>query len=254
MVLELLILILIALGLCLMVYRGAIHEFQILQREYVPNNNWGELISEQLPIVIRGLPKSWQGVWSHAKTANKTWSLMVKDKAGKKFRTTWANWVNDRKHTPASMDEISDVAKLQTAVEFWHLEGFKHWSWLPAQRPSANVLGPAEYIGLTRTVPEYTAIVATDGAPLEIWLAHEGAIPSNVVNELLRKDPWNQTTDNIPWISEVKYVEIKLRPGNAVVIPRHWYYALRPSEANDAWYWTAPFHSPISWMVSKVRN
>ena len=242
----------LVIGLLVMAYRGAIHEFQILQRDYAPDTDWNELIKEQLPIVIRELPKPWLGNWTRAKTEQKTWVLQVHDAQGQQFRTTWAHWLTSRQHTPTNMPEIGAVAKLQTALEYWHIAGFRHWSWLPAGIPVPAVIS-TDTEGIRKTVAEYTAIVATDGVPIDMWIAHEGAIPATVASDLEGKDPWIQTSDTIPWIGEVKFVEIKLRPGNAVILPRHWWYALKSSEHADAWYWTGYFHTPISWAVSKIK-
>lgn len=254
MVLELLFLGLLVLALCVLAYRGAVHEFQILQKEYSADMEWSEILSEQLPIVIRNLPRSWLGIWSKQKTENKTWLVTVRDPAGKKFRTTWNHWINTpNKPKPLNMDEIRDVSKLKTNLQNWYTDGFRRWSWLPlVSNPCPEIFSNNEVQGVEKTTAEFKAIVATDGRPLELWLAHEGAIPEKVADELLGKNPWIQTTNEIPWIGEVKYIEIKLRPGNTVIIPRHWYYAVRQEEGDDgdSWFWTADFHTPVSRLVS----
>ena len=56
MVLELAFLVLLIVGLCALAYRSAVHEFQILQKDFTEENNWSELLSEELPLVIRGIP------------------------------------------------------------------------------------------------------------------------------------------------------------------------------------------------------
>lgn len=255
MVLELLFFILLVFGICVLAYRGAVHEFQILQKEYSPDMEWSELLGEQLPIVIRNLPRSWLGNWTQQKTEHKTWLVTVRDPSGKKFRTTWNHWLQTQDApTPVNMDEISSVSKLGTNVQNWYADGFCRWSWLPsaAIKVHPHIFTQQDIKGVNKTTSEFTTIVSTDGSPLELWIAHEGAIPDNVSYELLKKNPWIQTTKEIPWIGEVKYIEIKLRPGNAVVIPRHWYYALRQEEGTEgrSWFWTSDYHTPISWLAS----
>jgi hypothetical protein len=255
MILELLFLALLVFGICILAYRGAVHEFQILQKEYSPDVEWSELLGEQLPIVIRNLPRSWLGAWTQQKTEHKTWLLTVRDSAGKKFRTTWNHWLRTpNRPTPLNTDEICDVSKLKGNLQNWYTDGFRRWSWLPMAHPQPTILSN-EVQGVEKTSAEYTAIVSTDGRPLEVWLAHEGAIPASVSDELLTKNPWIQTTQDIPWIGEVNYIEIKLRPGNALVIPRHWYYAVRQEEgAGDSWFWKADFHTPVSRIVSSLQQ
>lgn len=255
MVLELLFLGILILGLCVVAYRGAIHEFQILQKDYHPDNNWSELLSEQLPIVIRSLPKHWLGNWSLAKTENRSWSLLVRNPHGKRFRTTWAHWLKEGTDTnrPENMDELAEAARLHETVLNWATEDCRRWSWLSSALPTPYVLYSSR--GLTKTTAEYTVIVATDESPLELWIAHEGALSDKVVRFLDGRDPWIQTSETVPWISTVKYIELILRPGNAILLPRHWWYALRPTTTGDrSWYWQSEFHTPISWIATKLRG
>ena len=256
MILELLFLALLVFGVCLVAYKGAIHEFQILQKTYSPDQEWSDVCSEQLPIVIRDLPRPWLGMWTRQKTEHKTWLITVRNTDGKKYKTTWNNWLNtpSPRPVPLNMDEIAEVAKLQSTLGHWRDDGFRRWSWLPSGAPTPAIYNTSDIQGVQKSRAEYTAIVSTDGTPLELWLAHEGAIPDAVAEDLMGKDPWIQTTDEIPWIGEVKYIEIKLRPGNAVLIPRHWYYAIRTAGEGDAWFWQGAFHTPVSWVVNRVAS
>jgi hypothetical protein len=259
MVLELLFLALLIFVLCVFAYRGAVHEFQILQKEYGPEIDWSEVLGEGLPLVVRSLPKSWMGGWTHQATKQKSWVVYVRapDRPNKRLRTTWSEYIQETNTARPVIDnpqEIARVARLPHAFENWTESGFRRWSWLPVGTPTPYVFSDHDIQGVRKTRAEFTAIVATDGAPLEIWLAHEGAIPENVVDDLLYRDPWTQTTDTIPWINEVRYVEIKLRPGNALLVPKHWYYALRSSGAMDAdaWFWVGAVQTPMSWLASRM--
>ena len=254
MILELVFVGLLVFGLLVMGYRGAVHEFQILQKEYAPNTNWAESLAEQLPLVIRTLPKHMSGGWSAPRTEQKAWAVILRTQ-GKKYRTTWSNWLLTQTGdvSPENMLEIAEAAKLDTTIQYWAADEFKRWYWLPPRMPTPYVSLPGYVAGVKKTSAEATVITATDGSPLEIWIAHEGAVPAKVVGPLLGRDPWIQTSEMIPWISEVKYVEMVLRPGNALVLPRHWYYAVRvPTNADTpAWYWIGHFHSPISRLISR---
>lgn len=261
--------VLLVIAICVMAYNGAVHEFQILQKDYSPDMDWSAVLSEELPVVLRTLPRDWLGKWTHAATGHKPWTLTVRDADGRRFRTQWAQWLQTPSErmqpTSESMEEIARVAKLDTTQACWTSDGFRRWSWLPTGTPVAHVLGSssgAAAITLCKTVAEYTVYVATDGAPIELWVAHEGAVPANVVPHILHTDPWTLTAEQVPWISEVKYVEIKIRPGHAVAIPRHWYVAVRNSSSNsneegsgaDAWCWIGEFHTPISRSVRALRK
>lgn len=257
MIVPLLIVFCLIVGISALMYRGSIKEFQVLQKEYKHNQPWSDLLGEQLPLVVRTLPNSWLGTWSQAQTASKPWDLHVKEH-GQTFRTTWATWVADPQGVP-DLEPLTEVAKLNEAVQQWMSEGFRTWSWLPSHVQTARpgLLRTGEILPVKQQTAAFTAYVATDGSPLILWIAHEGAIPVNTANELRGKDPWIQTVKEIPWISEVKYIEVKLRPGNAILIPSHWWVAVKPVETKESslsWYWTAEFHTPISWSISRIKK
>jgi len=255
MTLELLFLVFLVAALCTFAYRGAVHEFQILQKDYDEEQNWSELLSEELPLVIRRLPKAWIGAWSEKATGKKTWQVQVKQD-GRRFKTTWANWLatKDPKPQPENSAEISQVARLGHAISNMTADGLRRWSWLPPGNPKPSVFSAKDFYGVEKLSAEFTVVVATDGAPLDLWIAHEGAIPANVSEDLVGKDPWALTTDDVPWIGEVKYVEMRLRPGNAVLVPKHWWLAIRHGGGEGtAWFWQGEFQTPISWVASKLR-
>lgn len=251
MMLEFLFLCILIVGICVIAYRGAVHEFQILQRDYIAQTPWSELLNEQLPVIIRTIPKSLRGGWNESRTHQKRWPVYVRDNYGKKYKTTWDMYLQEKTpYQPENSSELAIIAKLDETLENWVADGFHKWYWLPGSIPSAYVAQSGFVQGVQRTWSEATLVTNTEGGPLHIWLAHGGAIPSNVVNSLYGKNPWIQTTDDIPWISEVKYIEIILRPGNTLLIPRHWYYAIQSSDETPVWFWIGEFHSPISWIAS----
>ena len=255
MVFELLIVLLLILSMCVIAYRSAVHEFQILQRDYEPNTNWRDLLSEQLPIVIRNIPKYWMGGWAHHTTEQKRWNVTVKEN-GKRLRTTWNVWLEDNHmEMPLNIQEIVKAMKLQNVSEHIIADGFSHWSWIPIYPVNPYILQKDGFRGLRKTSAEMTGIVSTDGEPIELWIAHEGAIPQNVYEKLDGKNPWEQTTKEIPWIDTVKYIEIKLRPGNAIFIPRHWWIAIRSSgHTKRSWFLENEFHTPVSFVITSIRR
>jgi hypothetical protein len=257
---EVLFLILLVFGLCVIAYRGAVHEFQILQKDYEPNQVWIDMMNEQLPIVIRDIPAHWIGNWSHSKTANKTWEILVSSPAeqsgkNKKFKTTWNTWLQTPNNTtPTSLQECATSIKLRNTFQHWQGEGWHQWYMLPVETPTPYVFQANNILGLRKGISDFSVIVASDGVPVELWIAHEGAIPDKVKHDILYKDPWTLTTKEVPWIGDVKYIEIKLRPGNAILIPRHWWYAVRSAQddtsAPFSWFWKGDFHGPVSWLAS----
>lgn len=252
MVFEIILLFLLVFGLCVIGYRGAVHEFQILQKEYDSDLQWTEQLSERLPLVIRNLPSSSTGYWTQSRTHMKHWPVHVTDAKKARLRTTWNKWIPNPENTLTNGAELARYAKLEKAMEHWM--DHRRWFWIPFVQPVASVLNTNQCVGIQKTTAEATLIVSTDGIPLEIWLTHEEGIPGHLVEEMVGKDPWIQTTNEIPGISDVKYIEVKLRSNNAMVLPSHWWYAIRPAEEGVSWYWTSEFHSPVSFLATKLKG
>ncbi len=260
MLLEIVLFLLIVVGVCLVSYKGAVHEFQILQKDWAPNITWSQMLDENVPIVIRNVDPEWQGLtWNYKATAKKSWPIVVLTEDGEYLKTTWSDWIQSAPGQPTLQngEELARVAKLP--VDTWTDGGFSRWSWLAPKRMEAHMLGPTEdtVLPVYKTTAVSTVIQSTDGAPLQIWLAHSGAVPNAVATDLAGNNPWTLSSEEIPWMDEVKFIEIKLRPGNALSIPAHWWIAARPmfgteaptKMADGSWFWIAEFHSPISYLV-----
>lgn len=261
MILEIIFCCIVIIAFCTVSYKGAVHEFQIVQKDWAPNIDWSSLLSEQVPIVIRNVNPDWMGVWTRRSTEHKSWPTRVKQ--GKSLlQTTWREWLSSSPGQPL-LENGDEMAKVvQIPLEEWRFGGFRRWAWLPfGHSIKVDVLGPSpeSVRGVEKTRATTTILQSTDGAPLQVWLAHEAAMPSEVADELQGRNPWILQSEDIPWIDEMKFIEIKLRPGNALALPAHWYYAVRTqlpvvgdhiTMADGAWYWKATFQTPISWIAS----
>ena len=252
MILGAILVVLLIVGLCVINYRGALHEFQILQKDYNPENKWSEFLSEQLPLVIRNLPASWLGNWSRSKTESKQWSVVVSGGSNKqKLKTTFANWLSYPETMYENASELGLANKLDITIKNW----FTRWFWVPVGSPSAYVLSEHPKnacLPLRKTTADSTAIVSTDGSPIEVWLSHEAGIPSNIADSLRGLNPWIQSTNEIPGVEQVKFIEVLLRPGNAIVVPTHWWVSVRCVE-KESWFWIHEFQNPISWVATYLR-
>jgi len=247
MVLELLFVILLLFAIALISYRGAVHEYQILQRNYDDDVNWSELLSENLPIVVRNVPKTWIGGWTAAKHASRPYSIRVVNPQGKKFKTTWNTWIEESNDTyPDDLSSVQAAAHLERVGQAIQEEGFTRWSYITTVVKPA-VIPKGQCRPLTKGVAEFTLLTVTDGAPLTVWLAHEGALNGA---ELIGENPWTVTSDSIPSIGDVKYMEFRIRQYVAIAIPKHWYYALKNDGEAPCWYHTVELHTPVSRVVA----
>lgn len=274
MFIELLVLLALVAAICYVAYRSAIHEFQILQKDYDPDTDWGALLSEQLPLVIRDVPPSWLGGWTYGKTGHKTWPVYVSQKQGKdkdikRRKVAWNAYLAEqqkqqKQKQSVDCEELAASVKLLQTFQNWGYDGMSRAWWLPVETPTPHLFVQDDHTGLEKTKAEWTVIASTDGAPLELWVAHEGAVPPDVYDYEEPVNPWTATTEHYPWVGDVKFIEIKLRPGNVLMLPRHWWFAVRSADnegggdegpslnAHGAWWWRGDFHSVTSRVVSLV--
>jgi len=272
MIFESIFIILIIIVFTVIFYRGAIHEYTILQKNWKDDRDtkWSDLLSERSPLVIREVNKDWTRLWTYNRTGKFGWPVIVFD-GKEQVRSTWTSWLKSTggaAHRVINQQELADAAGLFEKASEINLQ-FRRPFWIPGsfaiRNLRANVIVPRvrAIVGLQKTTAEATCWVSTDGAPLRIWIAHEGAtkggewLPANPYG----RDPWTLKPEETPWISELKFMEIRLRPGNMFILPPHWWVALRSDISdnsepihNGSWYWSCEFHSPISWVATRFHN
>ncbi len=183
-------------------YKGAIHEYQILQKDWSPNIEWSSLLSEKLPIVIRNVSVEWIGQWNRHSTERKSWPIFVKGSDGQVLKATWNEWLASPPGEPLILngDELAAASKIP--MQNWKDGGFSSWSWLPTIANEVGVLGPdpSSVRAVQKTTAAATIVQATDGIPMQIWLAHEGAVPDFVAPTLKGSNPWVLKSEQVPWI------------------------------------------------------
>ena len=267
MFLESLFIVLLLLVFTVIFYRGAIHEYTIVQRNWgLENERWSTLLGEKAPLIIREVPTTWTRLWNRRRTAKFGWPVVVQEPK-ERSRTSWSTWLGTRAggRRVLNHSDLAIAAGLpEQAAEIGYVLRAPYW--LPGsfavKNVEADVIPSTEkaFVGLRKTTAEATCFIATDGKPLLIWLAHEGAtqggryLPPNPYG----RDPWSMLPEETPWISELKFLEIRLRPGNILILPPHWWIAMKCDGADEdgvvadgAWYWTTEFHSPISWVATR---
>jgi hypothetical protein len=263
--LELLLCVVVLIGMFVLFYKGAVHEFHILQHDWSDDTNWVTLLSERAPLVIRDIPPELVGGWTRRAVGRRAWPLLLSNDQGR-VRMPCSEWMQTplaqiEGRTIENGERVATSAGLPDIVQDWRRAGLYRWMWLPTSTCAVILLPPTETacMPLQKVRSDCQWIVCTDGAPLRLWLAHEGSIPSDMAVE--GQNPWTLTAEQVPWIVDVKFMEMRLRPGCAVLLPTHWWVAAKPelpivSDAptvgDGSWGWMADLDTPISWMFRKV--
>jgi hypothetical protein len=108
-------------------------------------------------------------------------------------------------------------------------------------------------VGLRKTTGITTMLYPTAGT-LEVTLMTEQQ--EKCLPALWRgKFPEKFTIQDTPLVGEIKYITIKLRPGNILCIPTHWFYSLRGVEKDKPIMWSRfTIDNPISYVASSMES
>ena len=104
-------------------------------------------------------------------------------------------------------------------------------------------------IGLRKTFATWTCIFPVDG---EITLT---ILPENVQTSLPANwvgcFPANLTIKDTPFVADLKFIDIILRPGNCIFMPAHWFISWTTTAAatKTPMVGTISYHTPISYLA-----
>jgi hypothetical protein len=104
-------------------------------------------------------------------------------------------------------------------------------------------------VGLRKTYSTWTCLIPTDG---EIIVT---IMPETVESSLPAKwsgiFPANLTTKDTPFVADLKFIDIILRPGNCLFMPAHWFmsWTSTPESNKTPMVCSISYHSPISFLA-----
>jgi hypothetical protein len=98
----------------------------------------------------------------------------------------------------------------------------------------------------------WTAIIVTEGTS-SISLMHKKAdkyLPYNWRG----LHPTEISRSHTPFLSDIKYIDIILRPGTVLLIPPHWRMAITPDEGSLGLCLEITLHHPMSLLMGAIRG
>lgn len=141
--------------------------------------------------------------------------------------------------------EILGISQIESEMV---LRWFDISPWLFSTKTEAHI-GPE---GLRQTYGWATAISCTDGEMRCIMLhsAQKSRMPPGWKG--LR---WsNATVAHHPLWTQVKYIEVILRPGTTLILPPHWIVAIEPIDSRPIWWTRTDIHHPISNWAQRLNE
>ena len=114
-----------------------------------------------------------------------------------------------------------------------------------------SVIPSISPLGLQRSLAERTVITVHEGTAL-VWLCRE-TLPTKEIQMIHDKNPWALSAKAFPFITELQYVEVRLRAGNCLVLPPRSLWALK-SEGDPVYYSTIELNSALSLFISSISK
>jgi hypothetical protein len=227
-------------------YKQAICEFRINQIEWKQRENMGSLLNEKVPIVLRSIPSATFWTYEDVLARNCFKDIPIFQE------TTLTDWISSA--TPDSVcpwkytqaEKIASVSGINIwadkwinpiiinpILKFWLFPKYHCW---------------AGNIGL-RKISTWTCIFPMDG---EIILT---IMPENIQTSLpanwLGCFPANLTIKDTPFVGDLKFIDIILRPGNCIFMPAHWFvsWTTTATATKTPMVGTISYHTPISYLA-----
>ena len=230
-------------------YKQAVCEFRINQLEWAQKDQVRPLLEESIPLVIRGIPPltCWSRSDVEARDDYAALSLFQEMNL-----VEWIQSATEESGCPWLFKQAEQIAAV-SGLSVWAsktihpviLSRFRKAWWYPRYHCWAGKMG------LQRTYAVWTCILPVDGEIIVSIMPEtvESALPANwagcVPSELTAKDT--------PFLADVKFMDIVLRPGTALMMPAHWFvsWVSKPVESKPAvpMVCTISYHSPISHMA-----
>lgn len=223
-------------------YKQAICEFRINQIEWTQKDTVRSLLNEKVPLVIRTIPSA--AFWTHEDVFNRSCFTDIPI-----FQeTTLPNWIetgSSESVCPWKYEQASIIANvsginiwadkwinpliINPLMKFWMFPKYHCW---------------AGNVGLRKTYATWTCLFAVDG---EITLTImpetvQTALPANWVGCF----PSSLTTKDTPFVGDLKFIDIILRPGNSIFIPAHWFVSWVANSDKIPMVCSISYHTPIS--------
>lgn len=226
-------------------YKQANEEFTILQLEGNQLVSLPNLLSEKYPIVIRQVQMPTFFTPEAIQQNGRIQTFPISDTKQLKDALSDATLTMPA----ASARILAQQVGLQVWAEHNWLPYISTWSFYNFIQTTANT---GEQ-GLRKTTAYCTILLPTSQS-INVTILTSGQekfLPSNWHNT----DPEAYTLNDTPLVGNIKFMVIKVKPGNCLVLPPHWLYTLRASDLKKSMLWCSmEIHTPLSWLASRLEE
>ncbi len=201
-------------------YKQAVYEFRINQIDWEQREGLGALLAEKVPIVVRDVPHV--AFWTHEDVMMREAYSFVRVFEDSPL-SDWLVRAEKDVVCPWPSEHARELAAV-AAVDIW-AERELHpliqtnpllQVWV---RPESSCWSGS--VGLWRTRAPWTCLFVTEGA-IQVSVMpgkHEKSLPAMWRGVTLGA----LTAHDTPFVGDLKFLDIVLRPGHALFLPAHWY-------------------------------
>lgn len=203
-------------------YKDSVAEFRINQVEWAKRGNVTSLLSEKVPIVIRGVPKI--SIWTHDDVIHRDIYNNIPIFKNKNL-SNWVSEIKEQENLECPWDIqhariLGDRSAFKTWIDKWLIDWIVRFPWKWAWNTNPSCWTGAR--SMFRTIAPWTVIAPTEGEMMiSIFPSKEFdyALPTNW------RELWipHITNYDTPFAGELKFMDICLRPGHILLLPAHWY-------------------------------
>lgn len=248
--LEILVILLVFIAVLIVFYRQAIEQYNILQIESNQISELPKLLSERTPLVLRGVgqPKLF------------TPQTLQNNKRLQQFplanKLTLQQYIDKPQTNIPMAKKVALLLAKESGLSVWAEHTWFHPLFSYPILQHIHSLTTEAYlgeVGLRKTTGISTILYPTSGN-LEVTLLteqQEKCLPSGWRG----KFPETFTLQDTPLAGEIKYITIKLRPGNMLFIPTHWFYSIRQEDKKKPAFWAKmTLDNPVSYVASTMEG
>lgn len=199
-------------------YKQALCEFRINQIEWTQKSHIPKLISEKLPLVVRSIPSS--SFW----TCDDVLTRPAYNQIPVFNEMSLIEWIENVKK-----ESIICPWRYTQAEQIAAVSGISVWAtkWINPSVSSYHRFWTfpryhcwAGNMGLKKTVA-WTCLFVPEGE-IHVTIMPE-SMESFLPAQWLNQFPTDFTQKDTPFLADLKYIDIILRPGNALFMPPHWF-------------------------------
>lgn len=236
-------------------YKQAISEFRINQLEWANRDTIKELLSEKIPLVLRGIPST--TCWTHNDVAARDCYARIPIFKEASLRDWILAPTSSTTICPWSYPQAEKIARI-SGIPIW-AEKWLHpvmiTPWLKTWWLYPKYHCWTGMRGLHKTTALWTCIFPVDGE-IQVSILTE-SMESNLPTMWHNRMPADLSLKDTPFINELKYMDVILRPGTCFILPPHWFVSWTPTQnttSSSPMVCSVSYHSPISLLAFQTTK